>query len=229
MITGSSSYYIELPRNFSFISRLPSRFMLGVISEKNITPKGIWYEVMIAGHKLNILSRRKLTEGKNYLVRKKGGIYLEVVDEKSINEKNSIKEKPEPFKMPKTDRSATEKITSRSLISFEDIVSDFNFIDFLTSMAVLSMNEEESLSIRNTSGTIRFSIRPIILDHLDGVFMKDTDGYRLYLSSTEKGQSHLLKHMKSLTALLEDLNIKSIHVVSKSRLDSLKSRIDIEI
>lgn len=228
MITRHSHSFIELPRNFQFISRLPSRFLISVLSEKNVTPKGIWYEIIVDGHKLNILSHRKLVSGKKYLVQKKGSIYLEVVDEKSKNE--NIKESnTKKISSTLKDANSLQKSVQGATISFEDLVSDFTFLDFFTSMAVTALKEEENLSISQDVYKVRFSIRPMLLDFISGVFMKEQDGYRLYLTSTQRGQSFLKRYTKNLNDLLNDLKIKSIHIIPESKLDHLKSRIDIEI
>lgn len=72
---------IELPRNFQFIQRLPEHFEMTVLSEGNITGQTQWYEVIIASHHLNILSRINLVAGKTYTIKKKSPLKLEVLGE----------------------------------------------------------------------------------------------------------------------------------------------------
>ena len=72
---------IELPRNFQFIHRLPEMFEMSVLTAGNIVGQTRWYEVLIAGHHLNILSRVDLAAGKNYQIKKRGPLKLEVLGE----------------------------------------------------------------------------------------------------------------------------------------------------
>lgn len=79
-----SSQYLHLPRNYSFISRLPQTFEVEVIRKANETKQGIWYSCKIGNHDLNLLSVVSLQEGKKYRIRKKDHVTLEL-DNQSVH------------------------------------------------------------------------------------------------------------------------------------------------
>ncbi|MDH4200351.1 MAG: hypothetical protein OEV66_08240 [Spirochaetia bacterium] len=76
------SPYIQLPRNYNFIARLPEYFEIEILRKGQATSDGIWYYVRIQNHELNLLSRVDLREGMKYQIRKKGPMALELTDKK---------------------------------------------------------------------------------------------------------------------------------------------------
>ncbi|GEM_PF-2589613 len=223
---------IELPRNFSFISRLPSRFMLGILSEGNQTPKGIWYQVNIMGHTLNLLSRQKLTAGKSYLVEKKSPLVIKILEEKDPVQKNQPADKTLEGKNA-TSALKQEEIPAASMekwqLSFEDLSGNFNMGDFLNALGIHFLQDEAGTEIYPEKGAWRFSIRPLAEDPLMGVFLLRPDGVHLYLSSTPEGREFLGQHLEEIKHLLDDLDIKKVDVVDEQKLNSLKAGIDIKI
>ncbi len=212
---------IELPRNFSFLSRLPSRFMLGILSEGNQTPKGIWYQVNIMGHTLNLLSRQKLTAGKSYLVEKKSPLVIKVLEEK-----DAAWEKISPSALKKEEIPTDQE---KWQLSFEDLSGNFNLGDFLNALGIHFLQDEAGAEIYPEKGAWRFSIRPLAEDPLMGVFLLRPDGVHLYLSSTPEGQEFLGQHLDEIKHLLADLDIKKVDVVDEQKLNTLKAGIDIKI
>jgi hypothetical protein len=70
--------YLELPRNYGFISRLPDEFELKVIKKGNVTSEGTWYNGLIGNHDINLLSKVNLVEGHYYKIHKKDNLTLEL-------------------------------------------------------------------------------------------------------------------------------------------------------
>jgi len=74
-----SNSYLHLPRNYSFIQRLPLTFEISIIQERNTIEEGTWYEVQVENHTLNILSKTKLNVNGKYLIKKRSNLVLEIV------------------------------------------------------------------------------------------------------------------------------------------------------
>ncbi len=69
----------RLPRNLPFIEKLPKRFTLQVLKERNKTPEGRWYLVKINNQKLNLLSESKLKEGELLEIEKQETFFLKII------------------------------------------------------------------------------------------------------------------------------------------------------
>ncbi|MES0489486.1 MAG: hypothetical protein ABUK01_05795 [Leptospirales bacterium] len=80
--------YLNLPRNYSFIHRLPFEFEMVVRKKGNATNDGTWYLIQIEEHELNILSQAELTPGTIYRIQKRSNLVLEIITEQKP-QKNS--------------------------------------------------------------------------------------------------------------------------------------------
>ena len=74
----------RLPRNLSFIEKLPVKFLLKVLKERNKTPEGRWYLVEINNQRLNLLSEKNLREGELLEMEKQETLCLKIV--RSVSE-----------------------------------------------------------------------------------------------------------------------------------------------
>jgi len=74
--------YLNLPRNYNFIHRLPNEFEMVVCRKGNATNDGTWYLIQIEEHELNILSEAELEPGAKYRIQKRSNLVLEIITEK---------------------------------------------------------------------------------------------------------------------------------------------------
>ena len=81
--------YLNLPRNYSFIHRLPLEFEMVVLQKGNTTDDGTWHLIQIEEHELNILSRAELIPGAKYKIKKRSNLVLEIITEEKPKDDKS--------------------------------------------------------------------------------------------------------------------------------------------
>ena len=208
--------FVQLPRNFNFIQRLPSRFLMTVLSAGNKTDKGQWYKVQIGNQILNILSKPNLKHGQKVLIEKNANNpTLKIVKENVAVKENAIHE---------TIGKATEKETTVS--NHYDI--DFQSIGILVHQLYVTLNDNSNIDfeVSSKSNNVPFSFKLNELDEAEGLFLRSGSNYKLILTlsdSLEKklqGEKHIAAQIQDL---LSDLNISAVQITDKKHLESLKT------
>ena len=205
--------FVQLPRNFNFIQRLPSRFLMTVLSAGNKTDKGQWYKVQIGNQILNILSKPNLKHGQKVLIEKNANNpTLKIVKENAIHE---------------TVGKAIE--TETTVSNHYDI--DFQSIGMLVYQLYVTLNDNSNIDfeVSGKSNNVPFSFKLSELDEAEGLFLRSGSNYKLILTlsdSLEKklqGEKHLAAQIQDL---LSDLNISAVQITDKKHLESLKTSLN---
>jgi len=209
--------YIELPRNFLFIKKLPIKFLLDVLSETNKTSKGIWYKVKINNHQLNILSESKLKIGKKYSIEKQEGTKLKIINEILLS---SEKEEIEKI---------SQKIVSKeNLFTQEIIKTDYTnmfFADFFTALTVSFMQQNsDNINIEEENNNYFFTFNNFE-NPVEGVFVNNKNSWKLYFCFDYIKENNKKEIQNKLKELLFDLSISDIVFTNSSHIQSLKTGI----
>lgn len=212
-------FSIQLPRNFNFISRLPARFNMLVLSKSNQTEKGIWYKVVIGGQELNILSKRKLEIGKHYVVEKKSKLELIVKEDTKATQQS---------KELLSATSSADHSQAQKLYDFSSLFSLSRYdISLFTAhlISLLSVHDEQPHIEKNNDENFYFE-KTIANQEISGVFKKVQDKWLLYLSLPP----NFLKESniaEELNETMFGLPVKKIFLTSKENIHGLYKGIDI--
>jgi len=217
MIENTSNYsYIQLPRNFQFISRLPARFKMIVLSSGNQTGSGQWFEVNIEGHTLNILSKTSLVVSQKYIVEKSSPLSLKVISESEVVEKITENEES-----PIVEIKINEVVVDKPSQNQESWAS--SLADFLTSIVIYDEKEEKNISYKSDSPnrvSFEFSL-PNSLKKIKGlVHKKESSNNTVYLHIDETPMTDEA-FSEELKLFLVGLNVSQVSLISKDMYERL--------
>lgn len=211
---------VELPRNFLFFDRLPSRFMIDVVGEKNRIQKGTWYEVRINNQKTHILSQVNLNAGERVLVERQSSQKFKVIKR---NLQNQIAENPD------TSQQKAEKEQRRPIetarVSLTDLPQPQLASEFFSQLAVQFMHDQQGEPSWQTDGkTWHFDLPGTI--PLAGAFTFNHEGYTLYLSQEPFEGAGIKNLQQEVEALVKSVGVERVVLVNSQYLKQLKSGID---
>ena len=185
-------------KNYPFFKRLPQRFLLKVLKLLGKKKDTLFYQVEIAGNKLELPSKIPLEEGKTYWVEKK-------MEELSLK---ILKENP-PYK----------KDLEGIFLSRDPLSMPFLHIVDLFFMLLFPQDLSSQIRWEKKENQYYFCIfSPEKKPLLEGVFLPWEEGYILYLSPP------LGKELPQW--VVEDLPIKKIFWVNKEKLFLILQRRD---
>ena len=196
---------IALPQNFSFLAKLPSRFMATVVADKGMVNGVRVYELKIQGSILRLRSQVPLPVSETITVEKTSDL-------------GKLK------LLTKTPDRITEKINTTAPPDAPGI-ADSSFSETLpvwqkvfTSLALAIWEREKNRpEFQGLGEKFGFSLQGDVPLH--GVFVPFKSGlvnrYRLYLHVANADE----EDAKQLAEILKDFNIESVSLVSRDTID----------
>lgn len=213
---------IQLPRNFNFISRLPARFNMLVIAKGNVTAKGIWYKVNIGKQELNILSKRELKIGKQYVVEKKSK--LELVIKEDVKSAKQDEGKNSKINSLAENLQSARVNDSSSLFSF----SQYSIALFTAQLiSLLYIQEQEQMLIEKNNDKSFYFQKKIANQEITGVFKKAQEKWLLYLALPKNYFEQSDSFENELNEAMFGLPIEKIFLTSRENVNGLSKGIDI--